>query len=245
MAVIIPRHDASAATGTWADYWDTTTWLTEADWRGHMELFLRATEPLLGYCADDVVLDIGCGSGALAACLSGRFAAYHGVDTSRRSIEQCERRFTGAPNVFFHQLRDDYTDLSLLEPERFSLIVCVSVIQYYRSLEEVQRLIQSVRRLARPGARMLIADIPVTSSLWSDGLGTLKAAWRTRRLLWTLGMWFRASRSAYQQYRAQHGLLVMSPETLQAMTRRLGLEAEIVDRPLTVNDHRRHWLIRF
>ena len=49
----------------------------------------------------------------------------------------------GHNNVFVYRLNEDnYTDLSFLKDKTFSIIICQSVIQYYKDVSEVERLIK-------------------------------------------------------------------------------------------------------
>ena len=66
---------------------------------------------------------------------------------------------------------DHYTDLSFLD-RRYTVILCVSLVQFYRDLQEVAALFTAIGQVARPGARVLIADLP-TGPLGPLDLGRL------------------------------------------------------------------------
>jgi hypothetical protein len=158
----------------------------------------------------------------------------------------CRQRFQGAPNLFFYKLDEtNYTDLSLLRPKRFSMIICLSVVQYYKDVGEIERLIEEVRKLALPGARFLIADIPVNSGLARDLWGTFKAGIREAGFTETLKLLTRAQRSAYHTTRARQGLLVVPLAELKDVIRRHKLTASVLTTRMSTNENRRHLLITY
>lgn len=53
----------------------------------------------------------------------------------------------------------------IIKYKKFSKIVCVSVIQYYERREDVEKLIEEVRKIAPPGAYFMISDITTGKSL--------------------------------------------------------------------------------
>ena len=56
----------------WIDWWETETIVSPKTWDNNMQIFITATDPLLNYNSQDVILDIGCGPGYLAAYLKDR-----------------------------------------------------------------------------------------------------------------------------------------------------------------------------
>lgn len=230
---------------SWIEYWDAQSDMGDGAWRKNAELFLEGSASLFPFGPEDRVLDIGSGPGFLAESIRGRVRAVHCVDTSRRYIEQGRQRLADAPNVTFSLLGEDYLDFSFLGSERFSRIVCASVIQYFKSVDEVERLIAEVRGHALPGALLLIADVPVQQHILRDLAGLLRTAWRRDYLWKVLRFTARSLRGDYARLRKTRGLLALRPEQLEACAARLGLRGEWSAAPLTLNDARRHFLIRF
>lgn len=233
-------------TGSWIDYWKSETLFGEFQWQENMDIFVRTSQPIMEYGPSDVVLDIGCGPGYLEAALKDTVRAMHGVDTSPRYLQRCRERFPNQPNLFFYQLDEqNYTDLSAVADQRFSKIVCLSVVQYYQSIDEVETLIRNVRQLALPGARLLIADITVHGGWLKDTWGVLKAAYEEKCFWKTLFFLVRARTSDYYRVRATQGLLAFTMPQLSDLIARLGLDAEILSTRLTTNSNRKHLLVRF
>ena len=228
----------------WTRFWsDQKTF--EDDLLGHnVNVFLKSSADLMSYSAGDSVLDIGCGPGHLLEALAPRVDRVCGVDVSAKYVTQCGTLLARFPRVQVKQLTEDYTDLSILKGTTYNKIVCLSVIQYYRDKNEVQRLIRSVKKIAAPGARFLIADILIQTSLLEDTLSVLRSAMRERAVLQTVKFLFRAQFGQYAQLRRQSGLLSFTAEELQNMARGENLESELISRRLTVNDNRSHILIR-
>lgn len=229
----------------WIDYWNTETLLTDAKWQKDMELFIKTTTPLLNYNAQDVILDIGCGPGFLASLLTDRVKEIHCADTSERYLDICKKKFGKEQNIFFHKLSSkDYTDLSFLEANKFSIIICLSVIQYYKNINEVERLIKEVQRIALPGSRFLIADILTQEGFISDLWKLLKSSFRERYLIEALRFLVKARTSDYYKIRSLQGLLIIPVEQLEDLIAKLNLNAKILNTQLTAIN-RKHLLITF
>ena len=234
-------------TNNWIEWWNTENVVTSATWLNNMDIFVTASDSLLRYNLQDTVLDIGSGPGYLAAFLKDKVKEIHCLDTSQRYLDMGKDKFSGDNNVFFYKLAEDnYIDLSFLKDRRFSIIICQSVIQYYKDTNEVEKLINEVRRIASPGARFLVADIPITSSMVAHVYGLLKGAFRKKRLLEISKMLFHTVATAkHRTAYLSSGLLTFSDEKLKELIGKLNLDAEVLSSRLTVNENRRHLLIKF
>ena len=230
---------------SWIEFWDRQTVMDDQSWSKNVELFLKGAAESFPFAPDDRVLDIGSGPGFLGLALRGRVAAYTGVDTSLRYVEEARRRLAGTEGFEVLPLRADYLDFSFLQPRRFTRIVCASVVQYYKSVAEVERLVEEVQALAAPGARLLIVDIVSGGHGLADLAGLLKAAWDNHYLLPVLRFIVRSLGGAYGHTRKALGLLELRREDFDAVVARLGIQGEWRDDVLTLNKNRRHYLIRY
>ena len=141
---------------------------------------------------------------------------------------------------------DDYTNFRFLQGRKFSIIICLSVIQYYQDTGEVEKLIKEVRKIASSGTTFLIADIPIASNLVAHVYGLLKGARMKNRLLEMLKMLFHIVASAkHRTAYLSSGLLIFSEDKLNELIAKLNLDAEVLRSRLTINENRRHLLIRF
>ncbi len=236
---------AADALSSWIDFWNS-----QAEFDPMMEIaanyFHQRAGELIGFGPGDVVLDIGCGPGDLIALLAGAVGEIHGVDTSVRMISRCRQRFHGTTDVHFHLLDPHaYTDLSFLGAARFSRIVCLSVVQYYRRHSELYDLIGSVGRIAAPGARFLIADIPTHPSSLADAAGLLRAAAGGRFLHQAARFLVASCFSRYRRLRKSTGLLCFPSPVLEDLVDSLYEPARIVREQLTLSRGRVHLEIQY
>jgi len=228
---------------TWIDYWDSAALFRPVmkSVAGH---FCRQTESILLYNRHDVVLDYGCGPGYLIELLTENVGEIHGVDTSTKMIAECREKFRARDNVRFHLLdRGSYTDLSILGNTKFTVIVVLSVVQYFENILAVEQLLRSLCRVAAPGARLLVADVPVDDKPLLDTLELLRASLGKKFIVRALWFLLRSAASNYSRVRASRGLLSIPVPRLQEIVEKLSLEAEFISRPLTYNRRRAHLLI--
>lgn len=213
---------------------------------GHnVDVFLEASAPLMAFSRNDRVLDIGCGPGHLIAGLAPKVGEICGLDTSAKYIRACEQRFADFPNVSIGQLGNDYTDLSAAGDGKFDKIVCLSVIQYYRDKNDVRQLLAAVKNIAAPGARFLIADILIETTLARDILSLVRSAVRDGELVNVLKFLWRARFGEYAGLRREVGLLNFGEGELRRMAAEENIEAEVINNRLTVNDNRSNLMIRY
>ncbi|MDX9822522.1 MAG: hypothetical protein RBT20_11360, partial [Syntrophales bacterium] len=111
--------------------------------------------------------------------------------------------------------------------------------------DEVDALIENVRKIAAPGCRFLIADIPGNAGWLSDIWGVLRGGYRAGFLKESLLFFLRARMSEYYRLRSSAGLLTLSRQQLEQLISRLALRADILDLPLTYVENRKHLLIRY
>jgi cyclopropane fatty-acyl-phospholipid synthase-like methyltransferase len=230
----------------WLDFWKTENITRDIIRQCNMKMFVESTENILNYEKDDIVMDIGSGPGTIVHFLKDRVKEIHCLDISDKYLDMCRKNFQMGNQVFPHKLDEsNYTDLSFLKEKKFSKIICLSVIQYYQNLHEVEKLITEVKNLAQDGAKMLIADIPVNDDKLSDIWGILSIALKNG-FLWE-AVWYliRHKFSDYYSIRKEAGILIYPEHLLKDIINRLQLNAEILDIHMTTNIRRKHLLINF
>jgi len=230
----------------WVVYWNNKNFSSEKIYRMNMDIFIRATDPILGYHNKDTVLDIGSGFGYLPAFLKNRVKEIHCLDVSEWFLDLSIKQFSQKKNIFFYKLDlDNYTDLSIVKDKTFSKIICLGVIPYYKNIEELERLIEEVRKVAAPGAKFIITDIPTDTKVYSGAWSLLKTGLSKLLLFEVIKQLIMYRISDYYKIRSSIGLLVLSKERINSLIQRLDLDADIISTPMTINKGRLHILIRF
>ena len=228
----------------WKEFWSDQSTFDNELLKRSVDVFLGNSESVMDYSPNDKVLDVGCGPGFLLEALAPRVQQVCGVDVSEKYVSECRTRLGHLDNVRVEQLGEDYTDLSFLGTQTFDKIVCLSVIQYYRQKSDVRDLMAAVKMVANPGALFLIADISIETGLLADIMSLFRSALRERMFKETIKLLGRAQFGKYARLRRSVGLLKFDREELIHMARAENLDAELVTKPLTVNDNRSHILIR-
>jgi 2-polyprenyl-3-methyl-5-hydroxy-6-metoxy-1,4-benzoquinol methylase len=207
-----------------------------------MCIFLRGIDGLIEFEKTDVVMDIGCGSGELAQSIKAGVKEIYCLDVSEHSINICRRRFASCTNVHIRSLDPhNYTSLEFLPSHRFTKIICLSVVQYYKNIDELKSLLLSIQNIAAPKAQILIADIPGKGhSLVGDIKGNLLVAWREGYLLAAIKLLIQAATGKYRQVRNAQGMFSTTKEELLALTTELNLNGTVVTKQISTNANRLH-----
>ena len=149
---------------SWPIYWNKKNIWTNSDiWKKNNEIFFNKTSNIFNYNNKHTVLDIGCGNGDFAKKISDKVGLIYCLDTSQEFINLCKINVSNKNNIKILKLGNDYTNLSFLKNINFSIIVANSVVQYYKSQEEIIKLVKSVKKIATKNAYFLIADIHVVT----------------------------------------------------------------------------------
>jgi SAM-dependent methyltransferase len=229
---------------SWSTYWDSDGSMRGDFWSAHAKHFVRQLTKEFSFGPTDVILDIGCGNGLIAAELSSLVKEVHAADTSLRHIERARDEFSHIDNIYFHVLPEtDYLSISNLPVRKVTWMHCVSVIQYYRSLDEVEKLILQARTISTPSCQMLLADLLVDYSLLADLWGSLWGALRFGCVRQKAAEFVDARAKGYKPLRQRLGLLHMGRAELLELTRRVGCRSRFVNRRLTLNSWRKHLLL--
>jgi len=114
------------------------------------------------------VLEIGCGSGALAAEMAKQGAAVVGIDASAGMLAQAKKRIENeslGEKVDLH-LMDASMLAETFDPASFDCIVA-SLVLSEMPLDDQTYLLQSCSKLLKPGGRLLIADEVLPRQGWN------------------------------------------------------------------------------
>jgi ubiquinone/menaquinone biosynthesis C-methylase UbiE len=229
----------------WFDYWNQEDTPMLESMRKDREIFLRNSRRLVTFNKKDVVLDIGCGPGLMEEYLKDKVKEIHCLDTSEYFINILKKKFKKDSNIIIHQLsKAKFTELSFLKHKKFTIALCISVVSYYKNIDDFKKLIVEVQKLCKGGV-FLITDIKVKGGTFGDVLGLLKMSIKENNLIESLKFLLKSRFSLYYRVQKKHGLLAIPEEEIRKIIRKLKLTAEILDIPLSLKSQRKHLLIRF
>jgi demethylmenaquinone methyltransferase/2-methoxy-6-polyprenyl-1,4-benzoquinol methylase len=113
------------------------------------------------------VLDLGCGTGALAVLLARRGAEVSGIDISPPMLSQAARRVREEGLEDRVALRElGAVDLDTAFPDASFDVVASTLVFSELSADEIEYTLAECRRILRPGGQLLIADEVLPDSWW-------------------------------------------------------------------------------
>jgi SAM-dependent methyltransferase len=115
---------------------------------------------VLDHCAGGRGLDVGCGTGVLAARLADAGYEMTGADPSDGMLDVLRAR---APQV--HAVRAAATALPFAEGS-FDLVMCVAVLHHVAAAADVRATLAEMVRVARPGGAVLVWDHNPRNPYW-------------------------------------------------------------------------------
>jgi SAM-dependent methyltransferase len=127
-----------------------------------VEHYLRKrAEFVAELCPTGSVLDVGCGTGALAQRLAARGYAVTGVDPSDGMLDVMRAR---CPEV--RAVRASGTELPF-DTDSFDLVLTVATMHHIADPAGVRGTLAEMARVSRPGGRILIWDHNPRNPYWS------------------------------------------------------------------------------
>ncbi len=234
----------------WIEYWNRDDfWENLNLWDLNAKVFLKRAKNRVSFGKQDAVLNIGSGPGILDLELARKVHSVLAVDTASRFVEMAKEHCRNAPNVTVALLGDDYTDVTVFN-RQFSLVLCISVVQYYKSVEELEKLICSAQKVTSPGGKMLIADLNLKRKslgfLWDAFCSVLQGiryGYAVTLFKMASKRWFGSS--AYRDADASNTLLQFSFEEIEDLIDRMGLKAEVIRKSFSIYANRPSLLIHF
>ncbi len=229
----------------WIDYWNRKDTMSGEFWRKQAFFFADQIIREIPFGPDDVVLDIGCGKGHVLAALASRIREGIGLDTSAACIEESIARYGTTGNLRFQTLPQDYLAIDSLSLKPPTRILCVSVAQYYKSLDELQTLIRNARKIAAPGCRMLIADLLTDYNLIKDITGVLWGGLLSGMFVDKVREAFSGKHALYKRIRSDNPVLTMRRRDVKEICAAEKASLRFISRNLTGNCFRDHALLSF
>lgn len=144
------------------------------------------------------VLDLACGSGELLALIADRCpgARLVGVDASPDMLHICRDMASQRQDgQRFRFEEGDITHLSGIEPESFDVVTWTMAAHHMPGLKEVQQVLKTMQRVARPEGVLLVLDL---GRLKSKALNEWYIHWAGRHYdAWLLEEFGVSMRAAY------------------------------------------------
>ncbi|WP_181774545.1 class I SAM-dependent methyltransferase [Amycolatopsis pittospori] len=168
--------------------------------RGYPAEVLDALVAEFGLTAEDVALDLGCGTGQLTLPLAGRTRAVVGMDPEPDMLAQARKAATGITNATWLVGAD--TDVPALEAllgkEKLGVVTIGQALHWM----DRDTLFPALRSLVRPGGGVAVitngAPMWQHDSPWSKALREYLSGWLGKPLVRTFG----AEQEEQDRYRA-------------------------------------------
>jgi len=234
----------------WIEFFETDEyWMNAELWKVNSQLFFDNVTGILGFKKDDQILNIGCGPGYLENMLAPFVKSIHSIDTASKEVNICKEVCRGQKNVTVELMGSDYTNLSSYN-NKYNIILCNSVVQYYKDLKEIKSLIESARSISSPGTTMLIADLPCKRSSFGTVVDALQSVLMSIQKGYFLILfknsyiwWVKQRRN--KTYFKQYKQLSFSVDNVKDIIHDLNLDADIIHSNLSVYCNRLTIVIRF
>ena len=112
----------------------------------------RVALDALELCADDRLLDVGCGTGAAVRLAAPRVERATGVDLSPAMIERARELAAGLDNVEFIEADSERLPF---DDGTYTAVVCTTSFHHYPNPE---RAASELARVLEPGGRLVVGD---------------------------------------------------------------------------------------
>jgi ubiquinone/menaquinone biosynthesis C-methylase UbiE len=113
----------------------------------------RQAQTLLGLCAEERFLDVGCATGAAVRAAAEHVHLAVGVDQSAAMITHAREHARSVAGAHFVLARAEHLPFPA---DTFSAVLCTTVLHY---LDEPDRAVVEMTRVLRPDGRLVIGNL--------------------------------------------------------------------------------------
>ena len=165
---------------------------------------------------------------------------------SQHSVELCRQKFAGRSDVTVVKLTGDLADLAALGPG-CTKTLCLSVIQYFPSLDYLDEFIVAVGKISLRGGQLILVDVGRAERTWRERLLTVQFTLRHGMFWQVVGKLaqLQFADAAYQTVLGRAGHLEIPEQYFASAQERLGIKATEIPRQLTLNANRKSYVIEF
>ena len=142
----------------WINYWSgNNIWSSSSIWKKNSKILSLNLNKIVKI-KNKSILDIGCGTGELIDNFIPEAKKIYGVDISSNYIKTCKLKFKNQKKVVIKLFKSNFKKLNKLN-QKFDIIVCNSVIQYFSYESQIIELVKIVKKVSKKGSIFLISDI--------------------------------------------------------------------------------------
>jgi len=124
-----------------------------------IDMIVEAIQKGLDLSSDDVLLDLGCGNGALSKYFFNHCVAFRGIDFSEYSIQIAKKNFEIKNSHIFTEDDAVHFVKTDTEPERYTKVLCYGAFSYF-SEDVARRLLVTINQLYINVRRVYIGNLP-------------------------------------------------------------------------------------
>ncbi len=234
----------------WIQYWNhEKTWTYPYLYETNASIFFDKLQKYFPISNAERILNIGSGPGFLELKLSPFCLNITGVEVSDFMLKESINRCRSRTNVNFLKHPEPYLNYGFLSPNAYDMILCVSVLQYFKDLNEVRSFLGSLLKLSNPNTRILFADLPQERNFFQDVLdffisikNAFQGRYATRFIKMAIGNVQRMIKYRRHAQKAPH--LFFAKDELEAICREMNLKFQWFDEPFSIVPNRLNLLIR-
>ncbi|MFL5744963.1 MAG: class I SAM-dependent methyltransferase [Niastella sp.] len=233
------------STTGWGNFWQDQRLSFYAVMKMATSYFVLKFEKLYPLQPTDQLFDYGCGPGFVADSLATKSIQLTGADINDFFIKECRKNHPASR--FLLITTDTATNKKILgealNGKHFDYILLLSIIQYFKSANDLDEVIGMLRHYLKPQGKLIIADVldENTSSL-KDAFSLLMYCIKRGRIGAFAGFISYLLFSDYRKISKQNKLLLVSENTIRAIATRLGLHCEKVN-GLTLQRSRSNYIL--
>ena len=233
------------STAGWGNFWKDQRQSFYSVMKMATSYFVSKFEKQYPLQSGDEIFDYGCGPGFVADSLAGKPIQLTGADINDFFIEECRKNHPASR--FMVITTDAAANKKILgealNGKQFDHILLLSIIQYFKSSNDLDEVISLLRTYLKPTGKLIIADVldENTSSL-KDAFSLFVHCIQKGRIGAFIGFISYLLFSDYRKISKQNKLLLVSEQTIRTIATRYGLHCEKVS-GLTLQKSRSNYIL--